>query len=238
MSEPDAATIDALELEMNAIGFLTGTVAALDDVAYKMAWQVAEDYLGTNLITGTVAAERHIFPQGWLDFDLNFRFLQLDKTYLVSVTTATVVHDLGSCDCDTDDVSACVLAYDLRQSTVEVRASSGAISAGCTCLLDLKPAWVDVTYVAGIWACLADIPATVKVALAILAKEFQALGASGGATVSASFVTEWQSMDYQERLNLTTTVLGSSPQANMAARLLRGYRVTRMVGFRGRPAVD
>ncbi len=235
---PDPAVIDALQLEMNAIGFMTGTSAALDDVAYGMAWEAAEAYLGTNLLMTGTDCERHMFPKGWLDFDANFRYLQLNKANLVSVVSATVVHDMASCDCYTDDVTACTLAYDLRQSIVEIRAGAGAIAAGCGCLACGLPAWVDICYIAGLWASLADMPDGVKVAVAILAQEFQALVGGGGANINASFVTQWSSMDYSETLALVGTVLGSSAQASMADRLLRPFKVKRMVGFRGRPAFD
>jgi hypothetical protein len=223
---------------MWAVGFPTGT-AALEDMAYAAAWSQAEALLGSNLLTGTVAAERHIWPRGWLDYDLNFRYLQLDKTYLTSVVTATLTHDLGNCDCGTDDVSACVLPYDLRRSVVEVRASDAPISGGCGCVMCNREAWIDITYVAGAWNTPGDIPADVKLAIATLAQEWKALALSGGASAGAAFVTQWSSMDYSEQLGaLVNTPADKSAAANLAATVFRRYRVNRMVGFRGRPAID
>jgi len=237
MPVPDTATLRALQFEMNAIGFATGTTA-LEDLAWEAAWEQAETLLGSNLLTGTVAAERHIWPRGWLDYDANFRYLQLDKTYLTSVVTCTLTHDLGECDCGTDDVSACVLPYDLRRSVVEIRSSEASISAGCGCVMCNKEAWVDITYVAGAWNTPADIPATVKLAIATLAQDWKSLALSGGATASAGFVDQWSSMDYSERLGLLAkTEAGSSPAANLAAGVFRKYKVKRMVALRGRPSV-
>lgn len=238
MTVPDSGTIDALEVELHAIGFLSGTAAALEDVAVKMAWSAAESYLGTNLLTGTVADEQHIWPRGWLDYDPEFRFIQLQKCHVLTITSALVTHDVGTCDCDLTDVAACLLVHNPRTGVVEVRASLGSVASGCSCILDSKPVWVTVTYVAGLWNSLGDMPDDVKFAIAILTSEFVALAAGGGAGVNAGFVTQWSSMDYSESLGLLqTSILGSSPAANWALRLLRPYKVRRMVGFRGRPSV-
>jgi len=235
-SYPTDDVLHGLQAEMAAVGFATGT-AALEDMAWQAAWDQAETLLGSNILTGTVT-ERHIWPRGWLDYDANFRYLQLNKTYLTSVITATLTHDLGECDCGTDDVSACVLEYDLRRSVVEIRSSEASISAGCGCVMCNKEAWVDIVYIAGAWDTPADIPATVKLAIATLAQDWKNLALSGGATVSAGFIDQWSSMDYSERLGLLVkTDAGSSPAANLAAMVFRKYKVKRMVALRGRPSV-
>jgi hypothetical protein len=237
MPPPDAGTLHAFQAEMYAVGFPTGT-AAVDDMAWEAAWDGAETLLGTNLLTGTVGPERHIWPRGWVDWDTPYRYLQLAKTYLVSVTTATLTHDLGECDCGTDDVSACVLPYDLRRSVVEVRPTDAGICAGCGCVLCNKEAWIDVTYVAGVWNTLGDIPATVKLAIATLAQEWKQIMATAGASAASALVTQWSSMDYSETKGLQVkTAAGPSPAANLAAGVFRRYKVNRMVGLRGRPSV-
>ena len=238
MGVPDTATLHALQLEMNNVGFLTGTQAQ-EDMAWEMGWEDAETFLSTNLLTGTVADERHIWPQGWLDYDSNFRFVELRKTHVISITSTTVVHDLGSCSCETDTITGCVILWERRQGVVEVRREGLALSAGCCCAAENKPTNVDVTYVAGIWNTPADLPGTVKMALAILAQEYKELMNTAGATAGAGFVNSWRSMDYSETGGLLSkTVIGASPQANMAARLLRKYKVLRMAAFRGRPSVE
>jgi len=237
MPPPDAGTLHLLQAEMYAVGFATGTVAA-EDMAWEAAWEQAETLLGTNILTGTVAGERHIWPRGWVDYGTNFRYLQLKKTHLVSVVTCTLTHDLGNCDCGTDDVTACALEYNPRQSIIEVRSSQASISAGCGCVLCNKEAWIDVTYIAGVWNTLADIPATVKLALVTLAQDWKGLMATAGAAAAAAFVDQWSSMDYSERRGLLTkTAAGSSPAANLAAAVFRKYKVSRMVALRGRPSV-
>jgi hypothetical protein len=237
MGVPDDATLHSLQAWAESVGFTTGT-AALEDMAWATAWEGAEDYLSTNILTGAIADERHIFPRGFLDYDTNFRYLMLDKTYLQSITSVVVAHDTGSCDCDTDDIVGCVLTYDLKRSIVEVREAGGAIAAGCGCLGCGKPAWVDVAYVAGIWNTPADIPISVKMALAVLAAEAKDIAGSGGASVGAGFVNSWRSMDYSESSGLQAkTPLGTSAAANYAYQKLRKYKVRRMAGLRGRPSV-
>jgi hypothetical protein len=235
---PDPGVIAALQAEMNNVGFLTGTQAQ-EDMAWGMAQEDAETFLSTNLLTGTVAEERHIWPQGWLDYDTNFRFLQLKKTHVRSITLVQVVHDLESCNCETDTITGCMLLYRPLAGEVEVRHEGVAFCGGCCCAAQNKPAWVDVTYVAGLWDTLADMPGTVKMALAILAREYKQLMQTAGASAGSGFVNSWRSMDYSETGGLLSkTVIGSSPEANYAARLLRKYQVRRMVAFRGRPAFD
>ncbi len=236
MAVPDLATLHTLQAEMNNLGFATGT-QAVEDSAWSTAWESAEEFVSTNLLTGTISAERHVWPAGWTDYGENFwRMVQLKKTHLTTVTTATIVHDIGSCDCDTDDVTGCVVYYSKERSQVEIRASSASLSAGCGCLLCNKPAYVDFDYVAGLWACVEDLPDKVKLALAVLAKEFKELMETDGASASAAFVDQWSSMDYSEKRGFAAkTSLGASPQANMAARLLKGYRIRRMPALRGRP---
>jgi hypothetical protein len=237
MGVPDSATLHSLQAWAESVGFMTGT-AAQEDMAWAVAWEGVEEYLSTNILTGTVADERHIFPRGFLDYDTNFRYLMLDKTYLQSITSVVVAHDTGSCDCDTDDIAGCVLEYDLRRSIVEVRDAGSAITAGCGCLGCGRPAWVDVAYVAGLWNTPADIPDSVKLSLAVLAAEAKDISGSGGANVGAGFVNSWRSMDYSESAGLqATTPLGSSAAANFAYQKLRKYKIRRMVGFRGRPSV-
>lgn len=235
---PDTATLHALQLEMNNVGFLTGTQAQ-EDMAWGMAWEDAETFLSTNLLTGTVADERHIWPQGWLDYDSNFRFLQLKRVHVISITTALVVHDLGSCSCETDTITGCIILWRPIAGEVEVRREGVALSANCCCAAENKPTNVDVTYVAGLWNTPADLPDTVKMALAILAREYKQLMDTAGATAGAGFVNQWRSMDYSETGGLLSkTLIGASPEANMAARFLRKYQVRRMVAFRGRPSVE
>jgi hypothetical protein len=236
MSAPDVATLHNLQLEMNNVGFLTGA-EALEDMAWETAWEQAEDMVGTNLLTGTVAEERHIWPRGWLDYDLNFRYLQLEKTWLISVTTATLTHDLGNCECGTDDVSACVLEYNLKQSIAEIRSSEAAISAGCGCVMCNKEAWLDVTYVAGLYNTPADMPSSVKIAIATLAQDWKRLMDTAGGSAADGFIDQWSSMDYSEKRGLLQrTPGGPSPAANAAWLALRKLRVNRMVALRGRPS--
>lgn len=237
MGVPDDATLDSLQVWSASVGFMAGTDAQ-EDMAWAMAWESVEDYLSTNILTGTIADERHVFPRGFLDYNTNFRYLQLDKNYLISITAATVAHDTGRCDCVTDDIAACMLLYDPRRSIVEVRACGSSIAGGCNCLGAGLAAWVDVSYVAGIWNTLADIPDTVKMALAVLAQEAKDIAASSGANVGAGFVNSWRSMDYSETVGLQgKTPLGTSAAANYAYQKLRKYKVRRMAAFRGRPSV-
>lgn len=238
MPLPDMATLHALQLEMNAVGFVTGTQAA-EDMAWESAWDQAETLAGTNLLTGTVADERHVWPRGWTDYDAGFRYLQLNNTHIVSALTATLIHDLGSCTCETDDVSACFIMYSPRRAEVQVRAESAGISLGCACVSCGLEAYVDVTYVAGLWNTPADLPADVRLALATLAQDWKRLMLTAGATAADGFVTQWSSMDYSERRGLLRrTAIGTSPAQNLAANVFRKYKINRMVGLRGRPTVS
>ena len=126
--------------------------------------------------------------------------------------------------------------YSLERSEVQLRSTEAAICQGCSCIRCAMPAYVDVTYTAGIWNALGDLPYDVMVGLAILAKEQRGLAESDGSVMADGFVDEWRSMDYSERRGLLRrTALGSSPSANQAERLLKKYRIRRMVGFRSRP---
>lgn len=235
MTVPDTATLRTIVSEMNAYGFLSGTQGQ-DDIAWAIAWDMAEDALGTNILTGTVSAERQMWPAGWIEYNVPFRMVQLNKTHLISVDTATIVHDLGNCSCGTDDVTGCVIPYSLERSEVEIRSTEEAICQGCSCVRCSLPAYVDWTYTAGIWNALEDLPYDVKVALAILAKEQRSLAESDGAEMADGFVDQWRSMDYSERRGLLRrSKLGTSASANQAERLLKKYRIRRMVGMRSRP---
>ena len=109
----------------------------LHAAAYEELMELAELIeapITTSWGARAVADERHLWPRGWLDYGAQYRYLALDKTYIVSAVTANLVHDLGSCTCGTQSVSACFIMHSLRRAELQVRASAGAISGGCCCV--------------------------------------------------------------------------------------------------------
>ena len=119
-----------------------------------------------------------------------------------------------------------------------MRACGGAISYGCGCVNCAKEAYVDVSYIAGLWNTPADLPSNVKLVLATLAQDWKRLMATAGATAPDGFVSQFSSMDYSERRGLLRpTAIGTSPAHNMAAQVFRKHKVNRMMGLRGRPSV-
>lgn len=228
---PDSATLESLIAEGNELGFISGT-AAVDLAAISVAWELAEAYVGTNLLTGTACDEMN-WPDGWQDFAMSFKVAPMPRTRLISIDSVTVLDD--ECECsDPGDIKI----VDARRGLVQFCACQGGCGVcDSLCGRGCEP-WtgrVEVCYTCGIWDSLADMPFTVKSALWLLASWWAGVFTSGGADASSAFLQNWHSMDYGEGFDVTnrSSPLGSSPQAAAAATLLRDWRVIRAVAIRG-----
>lgn len=194
----------------------------------SVAWDMAEHALGTNLLTGTTCQEE-LWPTGWIDFDEHFRMVQLDKALLVSVDSVTINHELYDCDCGVQELAGCAVIYSHRYSQIRLvgcRSLCGTCSAA-------HPFSIEICYTAGLWPSLEAIPKTVKMALWLLYRWSLGVLDSGGESVHDDYLTAWRSMDYSESQANIDTLLGQSPEAAAAMRLLRPYRVRRAVSIRG-----
>jgi hypothetical protein len=231
---PDTATLDLLAQDVASLGLPTGT-AIQNESALGIAWVLAEQYLNTNILTGTVC-EQIIFPTGYLDANVAFEMVQLKRTNLCSAPTILVHHELYNCACGTLAHEGCAQVYNAERSLVRIDTKCFGAFGGGTCWTSqggmTHPYEADVCYVCGKWNTYGDIPGPVKFALGMLGGDY--LGAMlGGGNISAAFVTSWRSMDYNETLgNVTKTILGSSPAAMAAAGILRPYRIQRAVTMR------
>lgn len=231
MSVPDEATLQELIDEGADTGFLTGT-AAIDLAAITVAWELAEAYVGTNLLTGTACAEMH-WPDGWADFGIRYKYAPLPHTRIISIDSLTTFED----DCDCDDPGDLKI-LDARRGIIQFCACARGNCGACNslCGINCQP-WtgrVEVCYTCGIWNNLGEMPLSAKSALWLLASWYANLFATGGADAGSGFINSWRSMDYNESYGfLTSSILGSSPQANAAWVLLRQYRVMRAVALRG-----
>lgn len=230
MSLPDDATLQDLIDEGALTGFPTGT-AAIDLAAISVAWELAESFLSTNLLTGTACAEMH-WPDGWADFAISFKNAPLPHVRILSIESVSTFED----DCDCDEPGD-IRILDGRRGIVQFCACTNRGCGLCILLCGINCApWtgrVEVCYTCGIWPTLADMDITAKVALWTLASYWANLMSSGGADAASGVIKSWRSMDYNESYDfLTQSELGSSPQAATAWTLLRKYRVMRAVAMR------
>lgn len=231
MSVPDNATLQGLIDDAAALGFMSGTDNAIRLAAYEIAWDMSEYALGTNILATGVDCEIHDRPTGWMDASEPFTMIELNRTDLVSVSTVTLTHDQFACDCDDEDVSACVHIY--NQTYGHVRLENCMGPGNCACSTAGRPVKAEICYTSGKWGNVADLPQTITMALALIATWWSEVMTSGGALASSGFVDSWRSMDYSESLGfITKNVIGQDPRLAAAWNLIRRWRTLRAISMR------
>lgn len=232
MAVPDQATLQDLLDEAVTLGFMSGTDNAVALASYEIAWEMADRAVGTNLLATGTDCEAYAIPTGWIDHNERFGFIQTNRHHLDSIASVTITHDQFTCDCDEQDVSACAVIYHGLYGHIRLEDCWGP--ANCACSSSGRPAKVEICATYGLFGTVAELPQSIKTALALIATWWSRVMMSGGADASSGFVDSWRSMDYSESLGfMESNVIGAAPELAAAWLLLRKHRVMRAVGIRG-----
>ena len=221
-------TLTGLTIAQSAeFGMPTGSATTAQlNAALGIAFEQIEDYIGTNIIVSTESAEEHLWPNGSRDWNQRYNTIRLNKHHLVSVTTVTVRHDDGDCNCTTHDFTGCALVRSLEEALLDVRDCNQGSSAHCSCGWD-RAFRVLVTYTAGIFSN-ANLTDDMKLAIVMVAREIlDQMLAGSTSEMGAANITSWRSMDYSESRSKSVkdTSLGNSWISDYVAKLLSKYKL-------------
>lgn len=227
---------------MFVTGLPTGT-ATQRTAAYTIAEQQAMRFFGTYLEPTTIT--------GTSPWPMGTTRVQLPVRRLRSVGSVVAIHEAG-CDCETDsyEISGCAWVRDYDLGVIDLRSCGSTIGGGaatCNCAgaqgygrYGRRPYLLRVAATFGFDSGLLASDYTVLLALTVLSRmHFRQIvdpsGAEGGpGDPGLSSVSE---KGYSEsRMGLKDTIFGSTPEANMVYRLLKGspYRPQRVLAFHPR----
>jgi hypothetical protein len=193
----------------------TGTASSTQiNIALQIAWNQIEGNIGTPLAVSSVT-DKHPWPANGM--------LQLDNSDVTAIVSVKAVHDEGTCNCDTLDVTGCAILWDPVLGVVSVKdcyAVAGCASCSCAGSIAHCGKWVEVVYLAGVGLPLSD---SMKLAIVLLAKDILVVitGGQSNQTVFSGVgaITSWHSMDYGE--NYGSQIAGNAYSAPTAADMIK-----------------
>lgn len=168
------------------------------DVSRALGFPVDDD--GTPTFIAHQFTEEHKWPRP-------NRPLMLDSPRVISLDTIYARHDLGDCDCEWTDLTACGFIHDARRGIVKFRtcerASSCWIYCGC-------PERVQVTYTAGFTAAqvATTTPAGRRLRLAIALQARAHLELQDFYTEGNAAVSSYSSLGYSEKREFERSARG------------------------------
>ncbi len=178
--------------------------------AVQLAIDVAEGDISTALGFPTDDGAPTFIAQSFTEdypWPVTNRPVMLEHPRVISVDTVYARHDLGTCDCEWTDLTACAFIHDAKRGIVRFRtcerASSCWIYCGC-------PRRVQITYTAGFTA--AQVAATtatgkrLRLAIGLQARaimELQDFYTDGGVAVGS-----YSSLGYSENREFQRTATG------------------------------
>ena len=222
-------TID--EADFTLAGGLTGSASAAQiNMALDVAWDWAEDEIGTHIIQTLVAQEIHLWPRGLRDWNEQRDRIYTEYHHVVSVSSVHVLEISDSCRCATTVLSGCALIVDADVGMLAVQQCASSAGANCgTCTS--RPFQARINYTAGLFADNASIPGAVILAIVMKAREALLQITSGAvSSLGAKNITSWSSMDYSESRGGPSK--NSSFIDDYIKRQLRKYKVLRAFSFR------
>jgi len=209
-------------------GGVTGTSSTATILkAIQVAWDEAEQFIGTQLYPYTVSNEVHEWSSNGL--------IRLKNHHVTSVTSVIAKHDEETCDCDVTDVTGCSILVDPYIGIVSIKECyHNAPCASCGCPNrggGTMARWAVVTYVAGMAQPLTD-----KQLLAIV------LLAKNNLSVMSGGLDEFQELQEIRNYSSMSYSEGRSPKAkgnrfshptraDMVFDLLRDDRVKVPIGY-------
>lgn len=212
----------------------TGTKASN---AVQLAIDVAEgdisDALGFPTDDGVPTFIAHEFTEEH-PWPIPNRPVMLRRPRTISVDETLARHDLGTCDCEWTDLTACAFVHDARRSIVRFRtcerASSCWIYCGC-------PQRVQITYTAGFTAAQVDAatPTGQRIRLAIALQARALLDLQDFYTEGNAAVSSFSSLGYSEKREFVRTArgrkMGLSALSQAASDILEPLLVRRKGGI-------
>jgi hypothetical protein len=208
-------------------GGSSDTLSSVVEIALQIAWDEAEEFLGTQLYPYPINEERHDWP-------LNGK-VTLKMTHVGEILAVRAIHS-GRCqsspvDLNVDEVDL----VDPMSGIVDVsRCSTYRQVAPCYCSADGMGRQLEIDYVAGLEHPLRD---DVKLALTLLAKDVvPTLTMAEEEFATTRKISSFSSNGYSESYDDSSSgrPFVHTSRAEMARNLLRKYRKIRPIGF-GRP---
>lgn len=206
-----------------------GTLIAHAETGMAIAWAEVEKYLSANIVPGT-GTYRALWPQDDL--------VPLDKFYLRDLIEIKGYHDNGTCDASMRNYVEAGLVVSAKQSVINIRSCHGGWSSclNCTGGGSPMPIIVEVTYTSGVWDSVDVIPPNAMAGIMLLAR-WEAKQLTGEEDLGAPEAQSFSNNGYNEsRAPVPETFFGTSYAAARAEKLLRPYKVKRMI--RTRPTVN
>ena len=162
------------------------------------------------------------------------RPLMLEAPRIITVDEVLALHDLGDCDCEWTELTACAFIYDALQGMVKFRYCERCASCWTRCSC---PARVRVTYTAGFAASdvTADTPAGRKLRMAIALQARAHLDLMDFNTDGNVAIESYSSLGYSEKRafgrTATGRAMGQSILSQAAADMLDSLIVKRGGGI-------
>jgi hypothetical protein len=171
---------------------------AESDVSIALGFPIDDD--GSPAFISAEFTEEHKWP-------IPNRPLLLNSPRIISLDTIYARHDLGTCDCEWTDLTACGFIHNAKVGIVKFRTCERAASCWVYCGC---PQRVQVTYTAGFTAAeVADTTPTgrrLRLAIALQARallELQDFYTDGNVAISS-----WSSLGYSEKREFTRSARG------------------------------
>jgi len=225
-----------LTIEEFTSGAYLGGTGTKPSSAVQVAIDIAEGDVSTALGFPTDDGAPTFIEQSFTEehpWSVPVRPVMLNQPRIISVDTVLARHDLGTCDCEWEDLTACAFVHNAKFGIVRFRtcerASSCWVYCGC-------PRRVQVTYTAGFTAAQMDAATPtgrrIRRAIALQARallELQSFWTEGNAAVKS-----YSSLGYSESRDFVRTVrgrrMGLSALSQAAADVLESLFVRRKAG--------
>lgn len=181
------------------------------NAAFFVAEKLATSHIGTFLLPTIVT--------GTYQWDSKIR---LHHGHIRQVLGVTALSAKGDCSCSVSEDTGCAFVLDADYGYLHIRRTGGSYLMGCGCAYAFEPSQARIAYEAGLSSGTTyqdDFMLGLEIVADIMLNEIA--DPSGNESPGDIGIQRWAAQGYtEERVPLRKTVIGSSPRANLAARLL------------------